>query len=336
MSKKLHNPKAYAPAVYIPCWLIQVPSNLLSHQAKLLYGRLAQWANESGKVFRSVPQLSEELGCSKSTIDRTIKELKHTGLIGTFHPSKGGVNHFEFYDHEWMYQPIKEQLSYKSNKSDVTSDLTLPHVKCDVTPTSDVTFINIKEIKRNKINNISTSNEVPLQPENFAVSLDVEKSETLDYGKFDGGVKSYFKNNHDKTKGEATQVADKEIEKLKSDYCEKRIQKRSTRAKSQNYDLEYILSNNIFQIPEQMISDWLINRKQKRAAVTQTVWNKLVKELRKCEEQGINPIEAFETMVTHGWNAIKPEWIINATNKKHHISNNDMNYTLGDRSEFGF
>jgi hypothetical protein len=146
--KKTYNPKAHAPSVYIPCWLIQVPVSLLSYQAKLLYGRLAQWANEAGKVFRSVPQLSEELGCSKSTVDRTIKELKDVGLIGTFHPKAGGINHFEFYDHAWMYDPIKEQLSYKESKPDPTSDVTLPHVRCDVTPTSDVTCINIKEIKQ--------------------------------------------------------------------------------------------------------------------------------------------------------------------------------------------
>ena len=153
MSKRLHNPKSHAPAVYIPCWLIQIPISLLSHGAKITYGRLSQWATESGRVYRSVPQLSQELGSSIGSVEKYLKELKDCGLIGTFHPQAGGVNHFEFYDHQWMHEPINEIFSYKQDKFNPPPDLTVPPVTSYGTPPPDLTDINIKEIKVNKITN---------------------------------------------------------------------------------------------------------------------------------------------------------------------------------------
>ena len=172
-AKKIHNPKSHAPAVYIPCWLIQVPSTDLSYQAKILYGRLSQWSNEKGIVYRSVPQLSKEIGCSKSTIDRTIKELKSVNLIGTYQPQKGGVSHFEFYDHEWMYASINKELSFKNTDEPPENTPSQPHIRCDVTPTSDVTSINIKEIKEN----IIERERVPSPVDNFNDSEEITYNE---------------------------------------------------------------------------------------------------------------------------------------------------------------
>lgn len=142
MTKKIHNPKSFAPAVYIPCWLIQVPIKLLSHAAKMLYGRLSQWANENGTVYRTIGQLSEELGTCRSSIEKHIKELKDMGLIGTYQQQNGGINHYEFYDHEWMHEPIKEQLVYKSDRNDPPYDNTVPPVRSYGTPPYDHTDIN--------------------------------------------------------------------------------------------------------------------------------------------------------------------------------------------------
>lgn len=172
-SRKLHNPKAHTPAIYIPCWLIQVNVKLISHGAKLLYGRLSQWANTKGKVFRAVHALAEELGVSVSAIERYLKELRDLNLIGTFQPQKGGINHFEFYEHEWMYIDINEHLSYKE---DPPSDLTVPPVKCDGTPPSDLTAINIKKIKINK--DIKTS-IVSLEKKSLSLDFMLENNPHL-------------------------------------------------------------------------------------------------------------------------------------------------------------
>ncbi len=118
-SRKIHNPKSHAPAVYIPCWLIQVPHDELSHLAKMLYGRLAQWSNTKGYVSRSAPELSAEMGCHTRVIERGLKELRDVGLIETYQPQKGGVNSFIFLDHEFMYRPLKECLDYYEKYSPV-------------------------------------------------------------------------------------------------------------------------------------------------------------------------------------------------------------------------
>ena len=89
--KKLHNPKSHAPAVYIPCWLIQIPINLLSHGAKMTYGRLSQWATSNGTVFRSANQLAQELGCSSRSIKDYLSELKRTVVIFYYRVGKGEI-----------------------------------------------------------------------------------------------------------------------------------------------------------------------------------------------------------------------------------------------------
>ncbi len=149
MSKRLHNPKSHAPAVYIPCWLIQVPIKLLSHGAKITYGRLSQWANESGIVYRSAKQLSEELGVSYRSIEEYIRELKESDLIGTYRKQAGGLNHFEFYDHPWMHEPINPNLAYKSNDGDPPNDSGVPSAGFRGTPPQNSVDINKKEIKLN-------------------------------------------------------------------------------------------------------------------------------------------------------------------------------------------
>ncbi|MFB1501482.1 helix-turn-helix domain-containing protein [Thiocapsa sp. N5-Cardenillas] len=152
-TKKIHNPKSNAPAVYIPCWLIQVSVRLLSSNAKILYGRLCQWSNESGTVFRSAPQLAEEIGTSTRQIEHHLKELRDVGLIGTFQPQAGGLNHFRFYDHEWMHEPINKHLAYKIPPPDKTknppTDLSVPPDRFVGTPPTDLSGINKKEIKEN-------------------------------------------------------------------------------------------------------------------------------------------------------------------------------------------
>lgn len=151
-SKKLHNPKSHAPAVFIPCWLIQVPHKLLSYGAKLLYGRLAQWSNINGDVFRSAPQLSKELGMGVRTVEKFIKELKDVGLIETYHPQAGGLNHFRFFDHEWMHNKLVEELDPPHNH-------TAPTAQPCGTPPHNHADINIKEIK--EIKDISESDDSP-------------------------------------------------------------------------------------------------------------------------------------------------------------------------------
>jgi hypothetical protein len=171
VSRKIHNPKSHAPAVYIPCWLIQVPQKELSHFAKILYGRLAQWSNTKGHVSRSAPQLSAEMGCQTRVIKRGLKELRDVRLIETYQCLKGGVNSFIFLDHEFMHRPLKDCLDYYEqhaptirNSSSVENtpvdNSGLPSDKNVTTPTTKMSppsdknvplkYKEIKEIEKDK------------------------------------------------------------------------------------------------------------------------------------------------------------------------------------------
>jgi hypothetical protein len=207
--KQRHNPKAHAPALYIPCWLSQVSTSLISNHAKMLYGRLAQWCDETGEVYRSAPQLAEELGTSVRNIERYLKELRDLELIGTFHPQAGGVNHFEFYDHEWMSAPIKEQLTYKNDKFNPPTEMTEPPDRNDGTPPTKVADINRSKIKRNKI-----LKHIP----------DFNKSTIMSYTEFDEPKEEKEKSDYLSTQQLTTNIPVQLVEKAnnytKSDYCE--------------------------------------------------------------------------------------------------------------------
>jgi len=107
-----YNPKSHAPAVYIPAWLIQISSKKLSFQAKILYGRLAQWSNTKGIVHRSSPQLAQEIGCEKRAVERYLKELRDVKLIETYQVKQGGENHYRFLDHEWIHAELEDVFNW--------------------------------------------------------------------------------------------------------------------------------------------------------------------------------------------------------------------------------
>lgn len=259
MQKILHNPKSNAPSVYIPCWLIQVSSNLLSHAAKILYGRLSQWSTEFGTVYRSSNQLAEEIGTTVRSIERHIKELKYVGLIGTFHPQAGGVNHFEFYDHPWMRESIKEQLTYKSSPLDPPSKMAVPPDKVVGTPPSKVADINRKEIKEIK------DKTTPA----IAVS---EKSLLL--------------------------------------------------------TLEDMTKDNPHNIDLQMLNEWLLTRKKKKAPLTHTAWSRTNKVMVKLVDYGLNPTDCFEKMVANGWQGMEFRYFEKDMDLKKHNETKERQYEI--------
>lgn len=69
--------------------------------------------------------------------------------------------------------------------------------------------------------------------------------------------------------------------------------------------LSQILADNPFNIPDQMISDWLEVRKGKKAKMTQTAWTGTNKVLKKLADSGLDAVECFESMVTSGWQGMK-------------------------------
>lgn len=75
--------------------------------------------------------------------------------------------------------------------------------------------------------------------------------------------------------------------------------------------LEDVEQQNPFNLSLEVLQDFFIVRKNKKAAVTQTAWKRLLTELEKCSQRGYCVQECFEIMVTHGWLSLKVEWIDN-------------------------
>lgn len=206
---------------------------------------------------------------------------------------------YHFYE-ELQTDAFMERLySSISPDSEMHKCLNLP-----ISENSEIEFANFRNLFRRipkpipdtkpdtdpNINNIGTSDEV-LSVDNFFVELE-------------------DKNNQVQEELKTTEGLEGSISQAKSDYRKNQTKKESDLNKIEQYGIKNILQTNIFQIPEEVIQDWITNRKKKRAAITKTAWNKINKELTKCKEQGIDPIDAFETMVASGWQSMKVEYFL--------------------------
>lgn len=99
--------------VHMPFWLLHIPYYKLSMNAKVIYGRLErlrldQWCKEKHEVSRSARQLASDIGVSFRTVERSLKELRDKKLIETYQIKTCGINHYRFYEHEWMNEKYTE------------------------------------------------------------------------------------------------------------------------------------------------------------------------------------------------------------------------------------
>lgn len=77
------------------------------------------------------------------------------------------------------------------------------------------------------------------------------------------------------------------------------------------FGLTNLLADNPHQVPEQLLTDWLAQRKAKKAAVTATVWSTVNAELAKCAEAGISADTAITEALSAGWQGFKASWVLN-------------------------
>ena len=90
-------------------------------------------------------------------------------------------------------------------------------------------------------------------------------------------------------------------------------------------------ADNPHEIEEGMLSDFLEVRKAKKNKVTGTAWNKINKTLTLIKKEiGVSPKEAFETMVTRGWQSIELEYFQNTGNG--HAGKNTQGGEITDSS----
>ena len=311
IERKIHNPKAYIPSAYIPAWLLQIPHCNLSTGAKLLYGRLAQWSNSKGQVHRSTKQLCQELGMTKSPMDRFLKELRDVGLIGTLQVVEGGVNHFEFYEHEWMTAELAPSLDHTREDSnggghgghgcdDSATPASIPERSEPPTQTGELP---------------PTQTGVPphlprCTPPHLPRCTPTPHQVSLKYKEVE--LKKYKELN---------------ISTSPSATSDDQILNTSNQNNAGTFSSDDLFANNPHEIEVQMIKDWIEVRKMKRSKVTQTAWAKINKTLALVKkETGISPQDAFETMVASGWLSIELKYF------KDERKENGSNYYAGKSS----
>jgi phage replication O-like protein O len=76
------------------------------------------------------------------------------------------------------------------------------------------------------------------------------------------------------------------------------------------FGMTQLLADNPHQVPDQLLADWLTQRKAKRAAVTATVWSTVNTELAKCVDAGITASDAITEALNSGWQGFKASWVI--------------------------
>jgi hypothetical protein len=75
--------------------------------------------------------------------------------------------------------------------------------------------------------------------------------------------------------------------------------------KGVKFGLEDILKDNPFNIPESVLTDWMVVRKNKRAAMTATAWKRTNDNLAKLHKAGLCPIDCFEKAVGNSWAGVE-------------------------------
>ena len=103
------------------------------------------------------------------------------------------------------------------------------------------------------------------------------------------------------------------------------------------FGMTQLLADNPHNVPEQLLADWLTQRKAKRAAVTATVWSTVNTELAKCAEAGITAEDAITEALNSGWQGFKASWVIKrlaesapaAAPQSRHTGFAERNYTDG-------
>jgi hypothetical protein len=103
-----YNPHKLFVGVFIPNTLLRY--HKLSHGAKIVWGRLAQYAGENGEAYPKISSLADETGMSDRQVKTYLKELREHKLIKS--DRTGSSNKYHFLWHEIF----EEALSVKNGE----------------------------------------------------------------------------------------------------------------------------------------------------------------------------------------------------------------------------
>jgi len=97
---RIFNPHSHFCGSFIPNWLLR--RHEISHGAKLVYGRLCQYAGKDGECYPKLQTLADELAMGLSTVHKYVHELERWNLIRSIRRGLGMPNKYLFLTHIWM------------------------------------------------------------------------------------------------------------------------------------------------------------------------------------------------------------------------------------------
>lgn len=100
------------------------------------------------------------------------------------------------------------------------------------------------------------------------------------------------------------------------------------------FGMVQLLADNPHQVPEQLLADWLAQRKAKKAAVTTTVWSTVNAELAKCATNGIDATTAITEALAAGWQGFKASWVIKRLNEPAPTASAPSRHTGFDQRDY--
>jgi DNA-binding transcriptional MocR family regulator len=83
------NPWRIFQGSFIPNAVMQLPRRRMTSEAKICYGRLLRFAGKRGVAFPHVRTLALEVGLSRRSVFRALRQLRELGLITSQHRGRG-------------------------------------------------------------------------------------------------------------------------------------------------------------------------------------------------------------------------------------------------------
>jgi len=119
------NPHRQFICALVPNWIMRRKE--LSHGAKLLYGRLAQFAGKDGRANPGQRLLATELCVSERMVRKYVHELTSNNLIEVVRSGKTESNRYQFKKHEWMDGDRNKYSGQVGTLFPVTPDISSAH-----------------------------------------------------------------------------------------------------------------------------------------------------------------------------------------------------------------
>lgn len=285
-------------------WVWKLTKDQVTPTEKLILLAIADRCGEEGECWPSISRLVRDTGFSRDAIIQNRKTLIDKEILTYTGEYKGRAKQIpvmKLMCDEWRKGDPKDDEPDQSSKTTGRPErpvVDIPPVVQNDGYQSFKTTQNLKEESKKKDLKHKGNSPELLNPVYTSPDNPKEKPLSRDYSN---------KQTQEHIDTPSTHRVEGEGEK--SDYFDNKINNETVSKTSYQKQLNMLLENNIFNLPEDMICDWIENRKAKRQWITKTAWRQLNEELAACKSKGIDPILAFKKSVAAGnWTSIKPEY----------------------------